>query len=238
MNTKKIEYSNGKLTFIGQLYWDDSHGGKRPGILVFPEAFGLGEHALQRAEQLAKLGYVALAADPHGEGRLYSDMASLSPAMQALFANRDDWRSRAQAALDALAALPEVDSSKIAAVGYCMGGATCLELARTGAPLAAVVTFHASLLPELPGDAGRNRAKVLVCHGAEDPIFKQEAIDAVMAEFRRDKVDWQFIYYGNTVHSFTNPAADHYNNAAFAYSQTVDKRSWAVMRNLFDEVFN
>ncbi|HET8710945.1 MAG TPA: dienelactone hydrolase family protein, partial [Spongiibacteraceae bacterium] len=217
--------------------WDDSHSGKRPGIVVFPEAFGLGEHARQCAEQLAQLGYIALAADPHGEGKIFTDMAGVGPAIQALYADRSEWRSRAQAALDTLVAQPLVDADKIAAIGFCFGGTTCLELARSGAPLSAIVTFHAGLLPEAPEDAGRMRAKVLLCHGADDPIVKQETIDTVMNEFRRDKVDWQFNYYGNTVHSFTNPFQPG-NVPGFAYNATVTARAWATMRNLFDEIFN
>jgi dienelactone hydrolase len=125
----------------------------------------------------------------------------------------------------------------MAAIGFCFGGATCLELARSGAALGAIATFHAGLLPELPEDAGRIRAKVLICHGAEDPLMKQETINAVMAEFRRDKIDWQFIYYGNAAHSFTDPAADLRNVPGFGYSKVAEDRSWAVMRQLFDDAF-
>jgi dienelactone hydrolase len=238
MNSKTIEYTHGNVTFIGQLYWDESLAGKRPGIVVFPDAYGLGEQARQRAEQLAQLGYVALAADFHGDGKLHEDLTTLGPAIQALYADRAGWRSRALAALETLVAQPHVDRRKTAAVGYCFGGTTCIELARSGAPLTALVTFHAGLMPELPEDAGRISAKVLICHGAADPIVKPDAIDAVMAEFRRDKIDWQFVYYGNTVHSFTNPEAARHNNPAFVYSASADKRSWAAMRGFFDEVFN
>jgi dienelactone hydrolase len=237
MQTKKLDYTNGKTRFIGHLVWDETKTGRRPGVVVFPEAFGLNEHARIRAERLAQLGFVALAADPHGEAALLNDMASLRPAMQALYADRAEWRSRARAALDALIARPEVDGGRTAAIGFCFGGATCLELARSGAPLAAIATFHAGLLQELPDDAGHIRAKVLVCHGAEDPLMKKETVDAVMAEFARDKIDWQFIYYGNAAHSFTDPEADLRKVPGFAYNQVAEERSWAVMRQLFDAAF-
>lgn len=237
MSSKTIEYTNGKIQFKGELFQDESLSGPRPGVVVFPEAFGLGEHALARAERLAQMGYVALAADPHGDRKVYDDLAGVGPVIQALFADRADWRSRAQAALDALVAQPEVDDSKTAAIGFCFGGTTCLELARSGAQLAAITMFHSGLLPELPEDAGRIRAKVLVCHGAEDPLVDKSAVDAVMAEFRRDKIDWQFMYFGDTVHSFTNPEADKRNNPGLAYSKSADVRSWTLMRHLFDEVF-
>jgi dienelactone hydrolase len=245
MNSKTLEYTNGKLQFIGKLYWneeweerDEKLAGKRPGVIVFPEAYGLGEHACRRAEQLAQLGYIALAADPHGDGKLYADIPSVGPAIQALYADRADWRSRALAALDALRAHPQVDANKIAAIGFCFGGTTCIELARSGAPLAAIATFHGGLVPELPEDVGRIRAKVLINHGADDPVVKPAAIDAVMNEFRRDKVDWEFIFFGNTVHSFTESSADKRNNPAMAYNPRAEKRSWAAMCNLFDEVFS
>jgi dienelactone hydrolase len=237
MKKQKIEYSNGTTTFIGQLVWDDSRSGPRPGVIVFPEAFGLNDHALQRAERLAQLGYVALAADPHGGGTAFSDMQSMMPAIKALYADRADWRSRARAAFDALVAQPQVDGNRIAAIGFCFGGSTCFELARSGAPLAAVVTFHASLIPEMPGDAGRIRARLLVCHGAEDPLVAKEALEAVVSELRRDRLDWQLISYGNAVHSFTDPAADAHKMPGLGYSERADARSWTAMRGLFEEAF-
>jgi dienelactone hydrolase len=238
MQSKKLDYTNGKTRFVGHLVWDETKTGRRPGVIVFPEAFGLNEHARQRAERLASLGFVALAADPHGEGAVLKDMAALGAVIGPLYADRAEWRSRARAALDALIAQPNVDASRIAAIGFCFGGATCLELARSGAALAAIATFHAGFLPELAEDAGRIRAKVLVCHGAEDPLMKKETIDAVMAEFRRDKIDWQFIYYGNAAHSFTDPESDLRKVPGFAYNKVVEHRSWAVMRQLFDEAFS
>jgi dienelactone hydrolase len=237
MKTQKLEYTNGKTKFIGYLALDVTVSARRPGILIFPEAFGLNDHARQRAERLAQLGYVALAADVNGEGAVFDDMTKLAPVIQPLYADRSEWRSRARAAFDALLAQPQVDSHRTAAIGFCFGGTTSLELARTGVPLAAVATFHAGLIPGLPEDAGRIRAKVLVCHGAEDPLVKREAIDELMVELRRDKVDWQLIQYGNTVHSFTNPEADKRNMPGLAYNKLAEARSWAAMRHLFDEVF-
>jgi len=237
MRKQAIEYSDGKTTFVGQLVWDETLGGRRPGVVVFPEAFGLNDHARERAERLAQLGYVALAADTHGGGQVFNDMASLAPKMQALYADRTAWRARARAAFDTLAAQSQVDAGKMAAIGFCFGGTTCVELARSGAPLAAIVTFHAGLLPGLPEDAGRIRAKVLICHGAEDPLVKKEAMDAVIAELKRDKVDWQCTHYGNTLHSFTDVTADSRNAPGFGYNKLSEERSWAAMRYLFDESF-
>jgi len=237
MKTQTIEYSHGSKKYIGYLAWDDTATGQRPGVLVFPEAFGLNNHARERAERLAQLGYVALAADLHGDGLVYNDFPSLAPSIQALFTDRPNWRAQAQAAFNTLVGLPQVDSNRTAAIGFCFGGATCFELTRSGAPLAAIATFHAGLLPELPTDAGSIRAKVLICNGAEDPVVKQAALDAVIGELKRDKVDWQFISYGNTAHSFTDEEADKRNMPGFAYSKAAEDRSWAAMRVLFDEVF-
>lgn len=237
MKKQTIEYTDGKTKFIGQLVWDEARSGPRPGVLVFPEAFGLNDHAIERAERLARLGYVALAADPHGEGARFEDMQAVMPAIMALYTDRAEWRSRARAAFDALRAQPQVDSERIAAIGFCFGGATCFELARSGAPLAAVVTFHAGLIPELPDDAGHIRARLLICHGAEDPLVRKEALDAVVAELRRDRLDWQLISYGNAVHSFTDPAADERGIPGLGYNREAETRSWAAMRGLFDEAF-
>ena len=236
MKAQQLAYTNGKTKYLGHLAWDDTAQGTRPGIIVFPEAFGLGDHARERANRLAQAGYVALAADLHGDGFVH-DFASIGPVIQALYTDRAEWRSMATAALDALIAQPLVDRSRIGAIGFCFGGTTCLELARSGAAVGAVVTFHAGLNLGLPEDAGRIRSKVLICHGAEDPLVKKEGIDAFMQEMRRDKVDWQFFYQGNAVHSFTEPAADKRGMPGFAYSKKAEARSWAAMTHLFEETF-
>lgn len=238
MQSRKIEYTHGDSRFIGELFWDDRQSGERPGVVVFPEAFGLNDHARERAARLAQLGYVALAADPHGDGKLYEDMESLGPVLQGLFGDRARWRSLARTALDALAEQPETDNNRLAAIGFCFGGATCLELARSGAPLKAIATFHAGLLPEQEGDAGNISASVLICHGAEDPLVQKETIDAVKDEFRRDQVDWQFIDYGNAVHSFTDPDADTRGIPGLAYDARTEARSWLTLRHFFEEVLN
>lgn len=237
MQTRTIEYTNGRTRFVGQLACEPAGTGLRPGVLVFPEAFGLNAHARERAERLARLGYVALAADLLGDGQVFDDLSSVVPSIRALYADRAEWRSRAQAALDALLAQPEVDRERLGAIGFCFGGSTALELARGGAPLAAIVTFHAGLLPQLPEDAGRLRSRVLICHGDDDPVVNQDALASVVDELRRDRVDWQLARYGNTVHSFTEPQADARNNPGFRYNAQADARAWAAMRQLFEESF-
>jgi dienelactone hydrolase len=237
MMARQLEYTSGAAKFVGYLAFDEKAAGLHPGVVLFPEAFGLNDHARERALRLAQLGYVVLAADMNGGGVVNDDMAKVGPAIQALYSDRTLWRARARAALDALLAQPGVDGRRIAAIGFCFGGTTALELMRSGAPLAAVATFHSGLLPQLPEDAGRARARLLVCHGAEDPLVKKEAIDAFMDELRRDKTDWQFIHYGNAAHSFTDPEADKRKVPGLGYEKRAEARSWAAMRQLFDEAF-
>jgi dienelactone hydrolase len=238
MRSQAIEYTDGRTRFIGHLACDPAAPGPRPGVLVFPEAFGLNAHARERAERLAQLGYVAFAADLLGGGRVFDDLPSVVPSIKALYADRTDWRGRAQAALDALCAQADVDRERLGAIGFCFGGSTALELARSGAPLSAITCFHAGLLPQLPDDAGRIRARVLICHGDADPVVNQDALTTVVDELRRDGIDWQLARYGNTVHSFTDPQADARGNPGFRYNALADARSWASMRQLFDEAFS
>jgi dienelactone hydrolase len=238
MHTEILTYQADGLTMESHLYLDPSQTGKRPGVLVFPEAFGLGEHAKSRAERLAGLGYVALACDLHGEGKNLSGMDEVMGALGPLFADPLRTRARAQGGLTALLARPEVDAAKIAAIGYCFGGTMSLELARGGAGIAGVVGFHSGLGTARPDDAKNIKAKVLVCIGADDPLIAPESRTAFEAEMRAGKVDWQMHLYGGVVHSFTNPDADKAGRPeAIRYDATADARSWASMIAFFDEIF-
>ena len=238
MATKPLDYQDGALTLKGYLATPDG-GGARPGIVLFPEAFGIGEHVMERARRLAALGYVALAADPYGNGATAGDLPKAIELMTAVRSDVNVWRGRAKAALDALSAQPGVDTSKLAAIGYCFGGSTALELARSGAAIKAVVSFHGGLESPRPDDAKNIRAKVLVCHGASDPLVPPEQVAGFGAKMREvgGHVDWQLHAYGGVKHSFTNPDADKLGNPAIAYNAAADKRSWAAMALLFEEVF-
>jgi dienelactone hydrolase len=210
----------------------------RPGVLVFPEAFGLGTHAKSRADRLAGLGYVALAADLHGN---QYNAAGLEEALALLAPLREHpakTRARAAAAHQALLAQPNVDPTRIAAIGYCFGGTMALELARSGAQLAAVAGFHSGLATKTPADAKNIQARVLVCIGADDPSIDAAQRAAFETEMREGHVNWQMSLYGKTVHSFTNPDADKLGRPEFAaYNQQADRRSWSEMLTLFDEAF-
>ena len=236
MRAESLEYQDGDVTLKGFVALDDQSDHKRPGILVMPEAFGLGQQAKNRALRLASLGYAALAGDPYGNGLEVSD---LQQAIQHAGAIREDntrFRQRIRAGLDALMALPQVDTDRLAVMGYCMGGSCSLEMARDGAPLRGVVSFHGALETASPAEPGTVQAKVLVCHGADDPFVPVEHVNAFEAEMTKAGVDWQLISYGGTVHSFTNPEADG-SIEGICYNKQADERSWQAMRAFFDEIF-
>jgi len=237
MKTETITYQDGDVTLQGYLAFDDQTSSKRPGILVMPEAFGLGDHAKQRANRLAALGYIALAGDPYGDGFQAKD---LPEAMKYAGPLREDpvkFRNRARAALDKLASLPQVDASRLAMIGYCMGGTFSLELARDGAPLRGIVSFHGGLDTKLPAEAGKVKAKILVCTGADDPFVPPAQVNALAEEMTKAGADWQIISYSGTVHSFTNPEADSTGIPGLAYNKQTDTRSWKSMTDFFNEVF-
>jgi dienelactone hydrolase len=237
MSTRDLNYQADGLSMDSQLFLEPASG-KRPGVLVFPEAFGLGEHAIEKAKRLSGLGYVALASDLHGKRQMVFDREKVTALLGELRTNPARIRARAQGALDALCACPEVDTQRIAAIGFCFGGTMALELARAGAPIAAVVGFHSGLGTVVPQDAANIRGKVLVCLGADDPLIPPQQRADFEAEMRAGKVSWQMSLYGGVVHSFTNPSADKMNRPdTLRYDAAADARSWQQMRDLFDEVF-
>lgn len=238
MKSEFITYKADGLDMVSQLYWDDSRTGARPGILVFPEAFGLGDHARSRAERLAQLGYAALACDLHGDGRVVPDIAEVMPLLEPLRSDPARTRARASGGLNALRSRAEVDPRRIASIGYCFGGTMSLELARGGADIAGVVGFHSGLATVAPQDAKNIKAKILICIGADDPGIPPEQRADFEAEMRAGGADWQMNLYGGVVHSFTNPDADGFGMPDFArYDAKADARSWAEMRAFFDEIF-
>jgi dienelactone hydrolase len=231
-----LTYQADGLTMQSQLFFEPG-AGKRAGVLVFPEAFGLGEHAISRAERLAGLGYIALACDLHGNGHVEDGLEAAIGLLKPLFADPSRTRARAAGGLQALAARPEADPARMAAIGFCFGGTMALELARSGADVRAVVGFHSGLGTAAPKtDAKAIKAKVLVCIGADDPMIPADQRAEFESEMRDAGVDWQMDLYGGTVHSFTNQEAAKRNMLdAIRYSPEADARSWAAMRELFSE---
>jgi dienelactone hydrolase len=237
MKTETVEYKDGDVTLRGYLAFDEKKQGKRPGVLVMPEAFGLGEHAKKRAERLAELGYVAFAGDPYGNG---IELANLQEAMKhagPLFAEPAKLRKRGRAALDYLASTPHTDAGRLASIGFCMGGTFSLELARDGAPLRGIVSFHGGLQTQRPAEAGKVKAKILVCTGADDTLIPVEQVNAFEAEMIKAGADWQVITYGGAKHSFTNPNSDSLGMPGIGYNKSTDVRSWKAMTDFFEEIF-
>jgi dienelactone hydrolase len=237
MQTQDIDYRDGAINLRGYLAFDETASRPRPGVLVFHEGLGLGDFAMARARMLAELGYVALAADMFGDRRQARNLTEVAKLVGDLRNAPQTLRERARAAFATLAALPQVDATRIAAIGFCFGGSVVLELAREGADLKAVVSFHGVLTTSMPAASGQVKARVLVCTGADDPLAPPQQVRAFEEEMRAAAVqDWQIISYGNTLHGFTNPAADGSMMHTALYSAQADRRSWASMRSLFDEV--
>ncbi|MEW6003270.1 MAG: dienelactone hydrolase family protein [Nitrospirota bacterium] len=237
LHTEAIEYKHDQTMLEGYLAYDDSMKGKRPGILVVHEWWGLNPYIKKRAEQLAELGYLAFAIDMYGKGVRAKDAREAASMSGIYLANRQLMRSRAEAGLEVLLKNELVDVKRIAAIGYCFGGTTVLELARGGADIAGVVSFHGGLDTPNPGDARNIKGKILALHGADDPFVTVEQIAAFQDEMRKAGVDWQMVYYGGAVHSFTNPEADNYGIKGVAYNKKADRRSWEAMKIFFSERF-
>lgn len=236
MTAHVYEYDGGGVASRGYLAVPPGEG-KHPGVVVVHEAPGLDAHPRRRAEMLAGLGYVALAADLYGEGVVGEGPEQAFALMTPLRDDPDVLRRRVGAALSALAAVPNVDGAQLGAIGYCFGGMSVLELARSGAPLAGVVAFHGLLETKRPAAAGEIRAKVLVCTGGADPLVPFEQVDGFRKEMVAAGVDLQVIMYADAKHAFTNPGADTIPLPGFGYSSTADTRSWAAMQAFFKEVF-
>ena len=235
MKTQDIEYHADGARLVGCLAVDDSRSGKRPGVLVAPEGGGLVDLTKAIARRLAEAGYVAFAMDYYGDGKPLSDRNEVMPRINAFMAEPSTIRARATAALAVLAGQPQCDPGKLAAIGYCFGGTTVLELARSGADLKAVVGFHSGLGTTRPAVAGEVKPKILTCIGAKDPIIPADQRQAFEAEMTAAGVDWQMNVYGEAGHSFTNPGVGALGRARFDYHEQTDRRSWAAMMDLFVE---
>lgn len=239
MKSETLPYEADGLSMLGHFAWDETASGPRPAVLVFPEAFGLGGHAKSRAERLAReFGYAALACDLHGEQSVITDFGQVMPLLQPLRAEAARVRARTIRALEALVARPEVDATRVAAIGFCFGGTMAFELALAGADLKAAIGFHSGLAVTSPGAVKQIRGKVMALLGADDPGIPAEARNAFEALMREGGVDWQMTIYGGVVHSFTNEEANSFGRPEFArYDAKADARSWKQMADLLAEVF-
>jgi dienelactone hydrolase len=237
MKTQTIEYRDGNTVLEGYLAYDDAIKGKMPVVLIVHEWTGIGSYVKKRAEQLAGLGYAAFAVDIYGKGVRPADTNEAAKQAGIYRSDRQLMRRRALAGLEEAKKFPFVDQKRIAVIGYCFGGGVVLEMARSGADLKGVVSFHGNLDTPHPEDAKNIKAKVLVLHGADDPYVKQEQIIAFWKEMRDAKADWQMIIYGNAVHGFTNPENGSDTSKGAAYNKQADMRSWEAMKTFFNEIF-
>lgn len=237
LHTETVGYRHGDTMLEGYLAYDNAIKGKRPGVLVVHEWWGNNAYSKRRAEQLARLGYVAFALDMYGKGIVAKDAKEAGALAGTYRKDRRLMRERANAGLEVLRKHELTDTKRMAAIGYCFGGTTTLELARSGAPLAGFVSFHGGLDTPEPKDAENIKGKVLVLHGGDDPYVTAEQMAAFQDEVRKAGVDWQVIVYGGAVHSFTNPDSGNDKSKGLAYDEKADRRSWEAMRMLFAEIF-
>lgn len=238
VRTQVVEYKHGNAILEGYLAYDDEVQGMRPGVMVVHEWTGLGDYVKDRAEQLAELGYVAFAIDMYGKGIRPKNPKDAAAQATIYRSNRKLMRDRALAGLKVLQQNQLTDKQRIAAIGYCFGGGTVLELARSGADIVGVVSFHGNLDTPNPNDAKNIKGKVLVLHGANDPLVPPEQVLTFSEEMSDAAADWQLVAYGGAVHSFTNPEAGNDKSKGVAYNAVADKRSFADMQQFFAEIFN
>lgn len=236
MQTKKIEYFDGDICLEGYLAFDNNHSTPRPGILIVHDWSGRNAHAEERAERLAKLGYIGFALDMYGKGILGKNNEEKSKLATPFFANRDLVKHRMNLALKTLQQQAEVDASNIAVMGFCFGGLCALDLARSGAAIKAAISFHGILTSPPSGCASPLQAKILAMHGHNDPMVTPENVLAFENEMTNAEADWQVHVYGKTTHAFTNKLA---NDPSFGtiYDATADRRSWETTCHFLQEVF-
>lgn len=234
-----VDYEDGKTALQGVLYFDDAadeQASKRPGVIVVHEWKGLGDYAKKRAEMLAEKGYVAFAADMYGKGVFAKNHEEAGQLAGVFFKDRDLMRKRADAAALAFIKTGKVDTDRIAAIGYCFGGTTVLEMARSGMPLEGVASFHGALATPSPAQPGALVSKIVVFNGAEDKMISAADIQAFQDEMRAVGADWQLVNFGGAKHSFTVWDANM-PEKGIMYNEAADKRSWAMLLEFLDEIF-
>ena len=239
LRTEIIEYKQDGAVLEGYLAYDGSIKGPRPGVLVAHEWWGINDYVKRRTEQVAELGYLALAADIYGKDNRAKTREE-AMALAAAFRRGPDrtlLRARANAGLNTLKKHPLTDPKRVAAIGYCFGGTAVLELARSGADITGIVSFHGGLGTPEPADAKNIRGTVLVLTGADDPSARPDQVIAFEDEMRRAGVDWYLVSYANAVHGFSNPANGTDNSRGVAYNEKADLRSWQAMKDFFGEIF-
>lgn len=234
---KTVEYKQGEAVLEGFLSYDTKGLKKRPAVIIVHNWNGISKDEMKRATQVAKLGYVAFAADIYGKGIRPTTSDEAGALASSYKKNIPLMRDRIKAAYNEVLKMPNVDPKRIAVMGYCFGGTVALELARSGADILGVVSFHGGLATPDPTDAKNIKGRVLVLHGADDPYVGEKEVLAFQKEMRDAKVDWEMVYYGNAVHAFTEESLPQNNSAGSAYNPRADQRSWKAMKEFFAEIF-
>jgi len=240
LTLEEITYSTDSISMKGYLAFDPNIKEQRPGILVVHEWWGHNDYARSRAEMLAEMGYTALAVDMYGDGKTAGHPDDAGRFAQEVFQNIESAMARFNAAHELLQNHPTTNSQQIAAIGYCFGGGVVLHMARSGADLNGVVSFHGSLGTQSPAKAGTVKAAVLVCHGADDPFVSAESVEAIQKEMEEAEVDFIFKSYEGVLHSFTNPSADSVGeqfDLPLKYDAQADAQSWQEMQDFFSRIF-
>lgn len=236
---KTVEYNANGMIMKGYLAYAEGVKKRRPGVLVVPEWWGLTDYPRTRAQMLAELGYTALAVDMFGGGKVVTTPDEAQRLVSELMKNFDIAKARFNAAMDFLRQQPGVDPSRIAAIGYCFGGGIALNMARQGADLKGVASFHGNLTPIVPAHPGAVKAKILVLHGADDPLIPNDQAEAFKREMKAAGVDFQFISYPGAVHAFTNPEATALGkkfNLPVAYNAQADRGSWDELKKFLGRI--
>src|SRR5437868_5755829 len=237
VKTREIEYRQGNTVLQGFVAWDDAARGRRPGVLVVHEWWGHDEHARNQARRLADAGYVGFALDMYGKGKVTSHPQEAQAFVSVATKDPAVLAARFNAALEQLKRDPHVDPRRIAAIGYCFGGAVVLDMARAGADLAAVVTFHGALATKTPAQPGKVKARVLVLAGDADPFVPPEQVEAFRQEMRAAGARFEVVTFPGAKHGFTNPDAGKFGMDALVYNADADRESWAALLKLFKDVW-
>lgn len=237
IHKENIQYKDGNTELEGFIAYDESIGNSRPGILVAPEYWGLNDYAKMRCEMLAKLGYVAFAADIYGKGVVAKTSEEASKYAGIYRNDRNLMRSRINSAFSELKKQKLVDQNNISVIGYCFGGMVAMELGLSGADIKGIVSFHGGLDFSNSDEFKNIKGKVLICHGADDPFATLESVMKVQKQFKDAGINYQINIYSGAVHAFTNPAAGSDNSKGVAYNEQADKRSWEEMKDFFTEIF-
>jgi len=235
-----VKYTVRDVQMKGYLAYDENIKGKRPGVLVVHEWWGLNDYARKRARMLAELGYTALALDMYGEGKTAAHPDDAGKFSSELMKNFDVGKERFIAGMNLLKSEPTVDQTRIAAIGYCFGGGVVLNMARQGVDLKGVASFHGGLTAVKPAQPGSVKAKILVLNGADDKFITKEQIEAFKQEMKNAGANFRFISYPGAVHSFTNPDADELGkkfNMPIRYNQEADKNSWEELKKFLKQIF-